>query len=327
MERKEFASQMMKTTACTLRLVKPYFGTKRCVIADSWFASVTCAVELLKRGLYFIGIVKSRSCEYPKKYLHESAFTRESIRGVTHTSHSITQYGTLIAHCWYEPGPDKVHKQQATGTVARKMKEKSGNKKMKRFISTAYTALPVEPWSRPRDIQNQGGVIVTHNLDIPQSQIVQAYMYFSKANAIDIHNQYGQYNLGIETVWKMTDWWKRLFQFIIRTCISLVNKYLAYCYFEKIETNHILFRQVVNQVAVQLCWARKTPVSVISRGHVTGGFPSICSMESVKEVFPNLNHKGSGRCKVETTGGDNVVQKHITFAGNAPTFLVAKSPN
>ena len=162
-------------------------------------------------------------------------------------------------------------------------------------------------------------MIATHNLHIPQSQIVQAY--FSKANAIDIHNQYGQYNLGIETVWKTTDWWKRLFQFIIR--ISLVNAYLAYCYFEKIETNYIVFRQVVNQVAVQLCWARKAPVSVTSRG---GRFPSICSMESVKEVFPNLNHKGSGRCKVETTGGENVVQKHITFAENVPTFLVAKSP-
>ena len=87
-------------------------------------------------------------------------------------------------------------------------------------------------------------MIVTHNLDIPQSQIVQAYI--SKANAIDIHNKYGQYSLGIEKVWRVTDWWKRLFQFIIH--ISLVNAYLAYCYFEKID---IVFRQFVNQVAVQ----------------------------------------------------------------------------
>ena len=100
----------------------------------------------------------------------------------------------------------------------------------------------------------------------------------------------------------MTDWWKCLFQFIIR--MSLVNAYLAYCcYFEKIETNRIVFRQFVNEIAVQLCWARKAPVSIISPGHATGRFPSICSMESVKEVFPNLYHKESGRCEVETTGG------------------------
>ena len=64
-------------------------------------------------------------------------------------------------------------------------------------------------------------MIVAHNLDIPQSQIVQAY--FLKANAIDIHNQYGQYSLGIEKVWRVTDGWKRLFQFIIR--MSFVNAY------------------------------------------------------------------------------------------------------
>lgn len=190
---------------------------------------------------------------------------------------------------------------------------------MKSFISTAYTALPVEPWSRPRHIQNQGGVIVTHNLE---SQIVQAY--FSKANAIDIHNQYGQYGLGIEKVWRVTDWWKRLFQFIIR--ISIVNAYLAYCYFEKIETNHIVFRQFVNQVAVQLCWARKALVSVISRGHATGRFPSICSMESVKEVFPNLNHKGSGRCKVETTGGGQCGAEAYYFCRKCSYFPGSKRP-
>ena len=122
----------------------------------------------------------------------------------------------------------------------------------------------------------------------------------------------------------MTDWWKSLFQFIIR--ISLVNVYLAYCYFEKIETNHIVFRQFINQVAVQLCWARRAPVSVISRGHATGRFPSICSMESVKEVFPNLI-KGLVDARRKLLVVDNVVQKHITFAGNAPTFQVAKGPN
>ena len=156
MERKEFASQIMKTAACTLRLVKPYFGTKRCVIADSWFASVTCAVELLKREYFLLALLKGRSCEYPKKYFHESAFTSESIRGETRTLHSTTQYDRLIAHSWYEPGCGKEDE-----------KKKSGNKKMKSFISTAYTALPVEPWFRPRHIQNQGGVIVTCNLDIP----------------------------------------------------------------------------------------------------------------------------------------------------------------
>jgi hypothetical protein len=112
MERKE----LMKTAACTLRLVKPYFA-KRCVIADSWFASVTCAVELLKREYFLLALLKGRSCEYPKKYFHESAFTSESIRGETRTLHSTTQYDRLIAHFWYEPGcgkEDEKKKNQGT---------------------------------------------------------------------------------------------------------------------------------------------------------------------------------------------------------------------
>ena len=107
MDKKEFSMHMMKTTACTLRLVKPYFGTKRCVVGDSWFASVPCAIELLKRGLYFTGIVKGRSSEFPKTFFHESAFDSDSKRGETRTLHSNTEYGAMMAHCWYDPGPDK----------------------------------------------------------------------------------------------------------------------------------------------------------------------------------------------------------------------------
>ena len=110
MDKKEFSMHMMKTTACTLRLVKPYFGTKRCVVGDSWFASVPCAIELLKRGLYFTGIVKGRSSEFPKTFFHESAFDSDSKRGETRTLHSNTEYGAMMAHCWYEPGPHKPSK-------------------------------------------------------------------------------------------------------------------------------------------------------------------------------------------------------------------------
>ena len=58
MDNKAFSMYMMKSTACTLRLVKPYFGTKRCVVGVSWFASVQCAIEILKRELYFTGTTK-----------------------------------------------------------------------------------------------------------------------------------------------------------------------------------------------------------------------------------------------------------------------------
>ena len=45
--------------ATTLRLVKPWFCTRRRIIGDSWFGSVACAIELRMRGLYSSLTVKT----------------------------------------------------------------------------------------------------------------------------------------------------------------------------------------------------------------------------------------------------------------------------
>ena len=59
---KEFSMHMMKSAACTLRLVKQNKKKTLCC-----FASVQCAIELLllKGGLNFTGIMKGRSSEFP----------------------------------------------------------------------------------------------------------------------------------------------------------------------------------------------------------------------------------------------------------------------
>lgn len=44
--------------AVALRLVFPWFGTGRLVIADAAFASLLTCTELLKRSLFFIGVLK-----------------------------------------------------------------------------------------------------------------------------------------------------------------------------------------------------------------------------------------------------------------------------
>lgn len=48
MDNKPFAKEWGATTGTTLRLVAPYFGKKKVVIADSWFASVRTAFALKK---------------------------------------------------------------------------------------------------------------------------------------------------------------------------------------------------------------------------------------------------------------------------------------
>ena len=84
-----------------------FWGKNCCVVGYSWFSCVPCAIEHLKTGLYFTGIVKGHSSEFPKKFVHELAFHSDSKCGETRASHNNTECGIIMAHCWYEPGPDK----------------------------------------------------------------------------------------------------------------------------------------------------------------------------------------------------------------------------
>ena len=63
--RKRWHSTHGATTSTTLRLTQPWHGSGRIVVDDSWFSSVKTAVQLRKRGLHFIGPVKTAHRKYP----------------------------------------------------------------------------------------------------------------------------------------------------------------------------------------------------------------------------------------------------------------------
>ena len=56
----------------TLRLSDPWHGSGRIVVADSAFSSVITAIECRKKGLFYSGIVKTASQEFPKDYLDDT---------------------------------------------------------------------------------------------------------------------------------------------------------------------------------------------------------------------------------------------------------------
>ena len=60
MENKKFCGPgVNKGTAMVKRLTEPWHGSGRCVVADSYFASVTTAIACMMVGLYFTGIIKT----------------------------------------------------------------------------------------------------------------------------------------------------------------------------------------------------------------------------------------------------------------------------
>ena len=65
-------AQFGHTTATTLRLIKPWFGTQRVLGGDSWFASVKTAEACAEKGVYFVGDVKTATRRFCGGALEEA---------------------------------------------------------------------------------------------------------------------------------------------------------------------------------------------------------------------------------------------------------------
>jgi Transposase IS4 len=52
-------------TKVLLKLIQPWQMSDRVICADSYFASVQAAKELLRAGMKFIGVVKTATKEFP----------------------------------------------------------------------------------------------------------------------------------------------------------------------------------------------------------------------------------------------------------------------
>jgi hypothetical protein len=90
MARKKWGHTFGATTACTLRLLENCklneIGVedpmKRCVFADSWFASVKTVLALRQHlGLYFTGPIKTAHSQFP---LERMRFTLSKLKRGDH---------------------------------------------------------------------------------------------------------------------------------------------------------------------------------------------------------------------------------------------------
>ena len=65
---------MAHGTAILKYLTLPWANSQRGVCADSYFASVSSAEEMLRIGLRFIGVVKTATKKFPMTYLSSIEF-------------------------------------------------------------------------------------------------------------------------------------------------------------------------------------------------------------------------------------------------------------
>jgi hypothetical protein len=77
MKDKEFVGDYGANPAKALRFVKPWFGSGRCVILDSNFASLNCFKGMAEHGMFNIGNVKTTHTGFPNNWLKKNSPVQE----------------------------------------------------------------------------------------------------------------------------------------------------------------------------------------------------------------------------------------------------------
>ena len=181
-------------TQVLLKLVKPWFHTNRVVCADSYFASVQTARELLRVNTKFIGVVKTATREFPMAHLSSRELGERGDR-----------YGLLSLDS------DNVPAMLAFVWMDRDRRY---------FISSCSSLQEGQPMVRERWRQLVSDLTTPPEkveLTIPQTACSD--IYFAACGKIDQHNRDRQATLCLERKFKTHDWSMRVNMSIIAMCI------------------------------------------------------------------------------------------------------------
>jgi hypothetical protein len=181
---KEYVAQYKATTACTLRITKPWHGSGRIVIGDAWFGSVRTVEELRDKGLYSVMCVKQGCAGYPKKELLEACKERGD--------QMFMQVKVVF--------DDGVERPVLAGAHM--------DKKPLLLCATCSTSLPGEPKVRYRSRLHNGVVEKsTYTLEQPQMHA----LYRANFNAVDMFNRMSLAPGSLVEVWQTPRAWHRVF--------------------------------------------------------------------------------------------------------------------
>ena len=187
MEKKKYVQPGRNAgTAYVMRAVEPWQGSQRVVVGDSAFASVQTAVALSQMGLFFTGIVKNASKNFPKKKMKSIEMT---YRGETKAASAVQNGVELMAVVWNEPG-------------------KKG-KARKMLVSSWGTTLPAHPLCRKRYQKNMDtGLMDEYYKEIPIAQVSKDF--FASAGSVDRFNRVRQDGIRMERNVEVKVWHKRV---------------------------------------------------------------------------------------------------------------------
>ena len=180
MRAKEKCAELGAGAACTWRLTKPWHGSGRTVIGDSWFGSFKCALALMLVGLYCCMMVKTAYKCFPLAFL--KAWASEEEERVDEEGNPIP-WGNHKVLRRSEPNPNGGPPLVFYALGHR-------DRKLKTIITNKGTTLPGEPMSveRSRIITDEEGRPANEYYLKTTPRCKMMELLFEDFSVIDIEN-------------------------------------------------------------------------------------------------------------------------------------------
>lgn len=199
---KEYLMEFGSTTATTIRLCRPWRGSKKTVIGDAWFGSKKTAEELAEFGLRSVLSVKNAHKGYPKAEI----LSKIPNRGDVYTMQSKINLG-------YE----------GEGREVRLLAMGHRDKKPMLVVGTAGLLVDGPPRVRNR-YKYQDGEVVHQQWIMTQPHMMAVYR--ANFNAIDVLNKMSLGRQSVVTAVGTRTWWKRVMMALVS--MSALNTYHAW---------------------------------------------------------------------------------------------------
>ena len=181
-------------------LVEPWYDSGRVICADSYFASVSTAVETARLGLRFIGVVKTATRQFPKAYLSSLPLdSRGAWKGVKTTIDETDLY----AFVWV----DRERRYFISNTSSLRHGQPIERSRLRQMEPTETNAEPLQ-----------------HTFSIDQPLATQ--LYYDTCGKIDLHNRRRHDTLRLEKKLEVKDWSKRVNLSILG--MTIVDSFLLY---------------------------------------------------------------------------------------------------
>ena len=186
------------------QLIHPWIRTNRVVCADSYFASVSTAMEMKRLGMRFIGIVKQATKMFPQAYLQQLEFGgRGEWKGVATKDEQGEE--KMYAFVWV----DRERRYFITNT------------------SSLATGTPCIR-ERLRQIQPVESNLPPEQIEITINQPMAVELYYGVCSKIDHHNRRRHDGLRLESKLETNDWSKRvnmsIFGMIVVDCFLVYSQ-------------------------------------------------------------------------------------------------------